>query len=78
MRAAEKMMKDKDLEIRLLQEAVKKIDPNFFAQNLTTERLREGCPDCKKKDSKLSDYEEHNRNLTEYIKKNSDRLGGDK
>ena len=48
-----------------------KVDPNFFAQNLTNDRLREGCPDCKKKDQKLKDFEEHTSTLKEYIRNNS-------
>ena len=36
------------------------------------------CPDCKRKDAKIADSDGRVRELTEYIKKNSDRLGSDK
>lgn len=71
-------MKDRDLELRVLQDVVVKHDPTFFSQNLCAERLRDGCLDCKKKDAKLVGMEEHNRSLTDYIKKSSERLGDEK
>ena len=71
-------MKDRDLELRILQDVVIKLDPTFFSQNLCADRLRDGCSDCKKKEAKLVGMEEHNRSLTDYIKKSSERLGEEK
>ena len=71
-------MKDRDLELRVLQDVVAKLDPTFFSQNLCAERLRDGCSDCKQKEAKLAGMEEHNRSLTDYIKKSSERLGEEK
>lgn len=62
-----------------MQDALIKLDPNFFAHNLTNDRMRDGCPDCKEKNARIKHFEDHNRTLTEYIKiHSSDRLTGDK
>ena len=65
----DKIIKDRDSEIRVLQEKVMSYDPDYF----TTSSLKE-CADCKKKDQKLSDAESRIRKYTDYIKSKNDRM----
>ena len=42
------------------------------------EKQKRECSDCKRKDAKIADYDQRVKDLTEYIKKNADRLGSDR
>ena len=59
---SEKIIKERDNEIRVLQEKILSFDPDY----LTTHSYKE-CSECKKKDSKLADAESRITELTVYI-----------
>ncbi len=59
---SEMIIKEKDNEIRVLQEKILSFDPDY----LTTHSVKE-CSECKKKDSKLVDAESRTTELTVYI-----------
>ncbi|CDW75185.1 UNKNOWN [Stylonychia lemnae] len=69
------VMKEKDIELKAMQDHILRIDCDYLSKNQFNggDKIKE-CSDCKKKDSKVNDLEKRIVDLTEYIKKNKERI----
>lgn len=63
---SEKMLKERDNEIRILHESLMRVDPEMYKKLQTQDKMI--CPDCKRKEGKMNDMEEQIKGLNEYIK----------